>query len=137
MEGFYEQTLQPGYQARGTYIDSSQMSSVVPSTQIAEHAYKSARQQGFQETGRATTIDPSQVPSVVSAIPLGAGVGAWVPGGQYRPQLIASRMTYSQQPQPTYMQVISRFHCHPAPSYYVTLSVVLCCGSAFLYSPGR
>jgi len=115
MDGFYEQTLQPGYQAWGTYIDSSQMSSVVPSTQIAEHAYKSGRQQGFQETGRATTIDPSQVPSAVSAIPLGAGVVAWVPGGQYQTQLIAGQMTYSQQPQPTYMQVLSRFHRHPPP----------------------
>jgi len=62
MEGAYTQTLQPDYQARGTYIDSSQMSSVFAATQIAEHAYTSARQQGFKDTGRATTIDPSQVP---------------------------------------------------------------------------
>ncbi len=67
---------------------------------------------GFQETGQSTTIDPSQVPLEVSAIHLGAGVGAWVPGGQYQPQ----------QAQPNYMQVLSLFHLHRVPSYYVTSS---------------
>ncbi len=134
LEGFYAQTLQPGgYQARGTYIDSSQMSSVLSATQIAEQAYTSARQQGFKDTGRATTIDPSQVPLAVSAIPLGAGVGAWVPGGEYQPQLIAVDYSYSQQPQPAYTQVLSRFLSPPCP--FLMRLCLLFCGSAFLCPP--
>ena len=95
---------QLGYQDRVTHIDSSQMPSVLGVKEITEQTYTSARQQGFKDTVRTTTIDPSQVPLVVSVIPLGTGVGTWVLGGEYQSQLIAA---YSQQPQSAYTQVSS------------------------------
>jgi hypothetical protein len=54
-----------------------------------------------------------------SDIHLVTGVGVWVPGGQYQPQ----------QDQPNYMQVLSRFHLHRAPSsaHVLTMDVLHVC----------